>query len=113
VASGTPYAIEHQWFGGLFSKAWPVDWTVYDCEFAVAVVAGCTYPIAGNFNADAVEDDGSCTFENLCGPGTVWSLDDAFCVPVPSACQEDLTGDGIVGIEDILTMLSAYGTFCE
>jgi hypothetical protein len=113
VSSGAPSSIESQWFGGLFTKQWAVDWTVYDCDFAPPVVTGCTYEIAGNFNADAVEDDGSCNFESLCGPGTIWSVLDAFCVPVPASCAEDLNGDGIVGIDDVLSILSAYGSFCD
>jgi hypothetical protein len=113
VLAGAPSSIESQWFGGLFAVQWAVDWTVYDCDFTPPVVTGCTYEIAGNFNADAVEDDGSCTFESLCGPGTVWSVLDAFCVPIPASCAEDINGDGIVGIDDVLSILSAYGSFCD
>ena len=33
----------------------------------------------------------------------------AFAVPLRVAAQADLTGDGEVGVEDLLTVLAAFG----
>lgn len=47
-----------------------------------------------------------------CGPGTYWSLDQQLCLPI-SECQEDLDSDGMIGIGDILILLSGYAETCE
>ena len=41
--------------------------------------------------------------------------ENTFCEPYsnPLACQGDFNGDGMVGIEDLLTFLLIYGTSCE
>ena len=50
---------------------------------------------------------------DFCGPGTVWDPIQALCVGVDSAtCTEDLDGDGLVGVTDVLTLLSAFGSIC-
>lgn len=56
--------------------------------------AGCTYPGADNFNAAAQWDDGSCSFS--AGP-----LD----------CP-DVDSDGMVGVTDVLLLLSSFGDAC-
>ena len=58
--------------------------------------AGCTYLNAQNYDASAVTDDGTCFFELT-----------------NNECIGDLSGDGFVGIDDILTMLSLYDTYCD
>ncbi len=57
--------------------------------------SGCLYSDASNYNALAVWDDGSCIF-TLSG----------------YACP-DLDGDGIVGVSDVLAMLSQFGNTCN
>lgn len=56
---------------------------------------GCTQPQATNFDPSAHFDDGSCQFNSV------------------SACPEDLTGDGVVGVSDVLTLLTFFGTYCN
>ncbi len=56
---------------------------------------GCTLPQADNYNPSAFFDDGTCTFGS----------DDA--------CPMDLDGDGIVGISDVLQLLTYFGSFCD
>lgn len=34
------------------------------------------------------------------------------CLP-EMICQEDLDHDGVIGINDLMDMLSAFGSFCE
>lgn len=53
---------------------------------------GCTYPNAVNFNPQAESDDGSCLFSE--------------------SCSGDLNMDGIVGVEDVILILSVYGSVC-
>lgn len=53
--------------------------------------AGCTYPLAPNYNASATMDDGSCAL----------------------ICQGDLNGDGVVQINDLLDFLTRYGASCD
>ena len=54
---------------------------------------GCTYAEAANFDADAIQDDGSCAFDISC-PG-------------------DVNVDGIVSATDILGVLAAFGSTCD
>lgn len=57
--------------------------------------SGCTYPEGSNFSAEAVWDDGTCTFD----------LSTSDC--------PDNNGDGLVGVNDVLILLSAFGDVCE
>ena len=63
------------------------------CE--VAPLAGCTYPDAMNFFAQATVEDGSCEFQ------------------LGSNCPADLNGDGLIGTNDLLAFLAEFGTSCE
>lgn len=56
-------------------------------------VLGCIYPNASNYNPNATQDDGSCIF--------------------PSTCPEDLNLDGVVGVQDLLQLIGAYGNTCD
>ncbi|MGB1480507.1 MAG: hypothetical protein ACPG66_03930, partial [Flavobacteriales bacterium] len=56
----------------------------------VAENTGCTYPTALNYSPNASMDDGTCEF----------------------TCAEDINGDGDVQLNDLLDLLSAYGTSC-
>lgn len=54
---------------------------------------GCTYQMATNYNPSATQDDGSCIF--------------------PSTCPEDINLDGVVGVQDLLQLIGAYGNTCD
>ena len=43
-------------------------------------------------------------------PGSVWGQTGD---PLPSPCRSDLDGDGVVGMADMLMMLSDFGAECE
>jgi hypothetical protein len=58
-------------------------------------VLGCMYANADNYNALAVDDDGSCVFPNT------------------STCLGDLDGDNTAGTSDLLLLLSGFGDVCE
>lgn len=57
-------------------------------------IAGCTYPAASNFDVDAIWDNGGCSF------------------PAASNDCPDSDGDGMVGVNDVLILLSAFGNTC-
>ena len=57
-------------------------------------VPGCTYLDAENYDALATMDNGS-------------------CILGASSCAEDVDGDGLVGVSDILAVLSKFGQPCE
>ncbi|MDA0904522.1 MAG: hypothetical protein O3B70_09320 [Bacteroidetes bacterium] len=66
-------------------------------------VFGCTYPTADNFDPSATADDGSCVLTAAPDDGeTIWAT-----------CEGDISGDGLVGVEDLLDLLLVYGTSCE
>jgi uncharacterized protein (TIGR02145 family) len=102
---------------------------------------GCTDTTACNFDAEAMSDDGSCipsgcmdseacNYNALaecegevcdytccpgpgcCGPGTVWDEALEYCVPTGASCPQDLDFDGVVGVNDLMELLSAFGTDC-
>jgi uncharacterized protein (TIGR02145 family) len=84
-------------------------------------VLGCTDSIACNFNEEANEDDGGCIYPLFgddcddggaaCGEGTIWDSSLQSCVGFDQ-CPSDLNDDGIVGINDLLSLLSDFGTMC-
>ena len=85
-------------------------------------VPGCTDSIACNFNAEANNEDGSCVYPLFgedcetggaaCGEGTIWDANIQACI-VSDFCQEDLDGDGAIGVTDLMQLLSLFGTDCE
>jgi len=104
-------------------------------------VPGCTDSIACNFNEEATSDDGSCipsgcmeaeacNYNALaecegeacdytccpgpgcCSAGMYWDYDLEQCLNYET-CQEDLDGDGVIGINDLMELLSSFGTMCE
>jgi hypothetical protein len=112
TAVDEPLVFVVEWFGGLFSVERVLDWSAYECS-EPGFIVGCTYPIASNFNPEASIDNGSCAFDNLCAAGTTWSASLSQCLPNAESCAEDVNGDGLIGVADILNILAAYGLVCE
>jgi uncharacterized protein (TIGR02145 family) len=80
--------------------------------------SGCLDPSACNYFAEAEFDDGNCDYSCCPGPGcclegTTWHADLGGCIPTDSFCPEDLDFDGIIGINDLMELLSSFGTMCE
>ena len=85
-------------------------------------ISGCTDSIACNFNADANIENDNCVYPLFgedcetggaaCGEGTIWDSSLQSCVGFDQ-CPSDLNDDGIVGINDLLSLLSDFGTMCE
>lgn len=105
-------------------------------------IPGCTYANACNYNPAATDDNGSCVFAapgEPCPEGCTSDTDgDGICdadeVPgcqqedalnfnpiatdpdaclYPSACPPDIDEDGLVGVSDILSLLTAFGFTCD
>ena len=107
AAIGQPTEVVWTWMNGLFAVTRHVDWALLETSGA-----GCTMAVADNYDPEATQDDGSCTFNALCGAGTVWSPALQQCVIESAICAEDLNGNGLVDIEDMLMLLGVFGTPC-
>ena len=104
------------------------------------MVTGCVNPEACNYAEDALCDDGSCITSGCmetdacnykvlaecegeecdysccpgpgcCGEGMFWDYELEQC-QIFETCQEDLDGDGVIGINDLMELLSSFGTMC-
>ena len=106
VAEGEPTFYEAFWFGGLYHLEGTVEWSLY------GGAVGCTNPMADNYQSEAEEDDGSCTYNGLCGPGTFWSVADQQCVAETAPCSPDINANGFVDVADILLLLGVFGQAC-
>ena len=49
--------------------------------------------------------------EISCGPGTYWDDLESLCLPIET-CEDDLDGDGVIGVNDLMQLLSSFGTDC-
>jgi hypothetical protein len=69
-------------------------------------IPGCTYAEACNFSPEATTDDGTCIFAE--------PLFDCNGDPLTaSTCDEDVDGDGMVGVNDLLLLLAQFGDACS
>jgi hypothetical protein len=51
--------------------------------------------------------------QGACGPWTVWDAGAGQCVGAATpACASDLSGNGSIGIEDLLILLSEFAMMC-
>lgn len=48
---------------------------------------------------------------SLCADGTFWNEELQQCFPIES-CPQDINGDGAIGIDDLMELLSVYATEC-
>lgn len=108
--------------------------TLLDRELPPLCNPGCTYPQACNYNPESNFDDGSCDYcfcgegtqwvdslqacmiteealMQACGEGTYWDDLAQACLTIET-CQEDLDGDGVIGVNDLLELLSSFGSEC-
>ena len=89
----------------------------------------CVFPVYGNncdsgafICADGTVWDTTCqccvpdissppNFE-VCGAGTYWDETSGLCLP-EIICEEDLNNDGVIGVNDLMHLLSQFGTDCN
>ena len=76
------------------------------------LIYGCMDSSACNYDSMATSP-GSCEHGCLnCGLGTVWDEQLEQCVVIES-CQEDLDYDGVIGVNDLMSLLASFGTDCS
>ncbi len=73
---------------------------------------GCTDEEAINYQPLAINDDGSCVYNNCadaCGPGLHWDGNLQLCI---ISCPADLNQDGVINSADLSIFLGSFGTTC-
>lgn len=114
--------------------------TTFNQHILATFYAGCTYNDASNYDADALVDDGSCSYEgctdmSAANYNPVADQDNGSCVIVgcmdpdgldynadanypggcdyPDPCPGDLDDNGQVNVNDLLEFFQYYGTSCD
>jgi len=85
--------------------------------FTQVTLPGCMDSEACNYNALAECEGEACDYTCCPGPGCCsvgmfWDYELEQCMNYET-CQEDLDGDGVIGINDLMELLSSFGTMCE
>ena len=86
----------------------------------IALINGCTYPSATNFNVAATHENGDCYWTGCMDPLAINyhplnTAADESCVYTmnpPGECPADLNSDGVTGSADLLMFLTDFGTTC-
>ncbi|MBI1265937.1 MAG: family 16 glycosylhydrolase [Cryomorphaceae bacterium] len=92
-----------------------------ECFGSCGLCVGCNDPLQANFNPFAIGDQAmcsgpmvlGCTYDSASNYNPNATTDDGQCVWEANACPEDISGDGVVNAQDLLTFLSAFGTYCD
>ena len=87
----------------------------------IALINGCTYPSATNFNGAATHENGACFWTGCMDPEAINyhplnTAADESCVYTmnpPEGCPADLNNDGQTGSADLLMFLTDFGTSCS
>ena len=87
----------------------------------IALINGCTYPSASNFNVAATHENGSCFWTGCMDPEAINyhplnTTADESCIYTmnpPGECPADLNSDGLTGSADLLMLLTDFGTPCQ
>ncbi len=88
----------------------------------IALINGCTYPSASNFEAAATHESGSCIWAGCMDPEAAINYHplnttaDESCIYTmnpPGECPADLNSDGLTGSADLLMLLTDFGTPCQ
>ena len=105
---------------------WPPNSWSYGSDFIILddcydIVYGCTDSLAPNYDVDATINDGSCEFvscacpEDVNGDG-VLSVPDILVLLADfsclSECSADINGDDATNVQDLLLLLAVFGTSC-
>ncbi|MDA0752901.1 MAG: FISUMP domain-containing protein, partial [Verrucomicrobia bacterium] len=100
---------------GLFDRALTEE-EILALYNAPAPAPGCTDPAACNYNALAECEGELCDYTccpgpGCCGEGMYWDFEASQCAIIET-CQDDLDGDGVIGVNDLMQLLSSFGTDC-
>ena len=82
-------------------------------------VPGCTDASAGNYDAFATDDDGSCwvsgcTYPDAQNYDDAAFFDDGSCLlGQVNSCPTDINGDGVTSVPDLLELLGQFSEICE
>ena len=99
----------------------PSDLCTVDCIFPVFGAVDCEHgaetcgegTIWNSETQTCVPEPVNPTASEIsCGPGTYWDDLESLCLPIET-CNDDLDGDGVIGINDLMQLLSSFGTMCE
>jgi uncharacterized protein (TIGR02145 family) len=83
---------------------------VLNCEVGEAFCAEGTNWNSATQSCDPLPCEAS-SDPAACGPGTYWDELDSLCLPIET-CTEDLDGDGVIGVNDLMQLLSSFGSDC-
>ncbi|MDA8772136.1 hypothetical protein N9M80_03575, partial [Flavobacteriales bacterium] len=80
---------------------------------AAKIVQGdfCLFTDTITIQLDCSPSNDPSSTESVCGPGTYWDELESLCLPIET-CQDDLDGDGVIGVNDLMQLLSSFGTDC-
>ncbi len=85
-------------------------------DTCIAFAYGCIDSTAFNYDPLANTDDGTCITDcvgsECCVSGTQWDLNTLTCI-YEDLCPADIAKDGFVAVDDLLELLSAYGSSCD
>jgi subtilisin-like proprotein convertase family protein len=78
---------------------------------------GCTYADAVNYNPTASKDDGSCIYGGCTDVeafnfNPIAQQDDGSCI-YDNQCAADVNQDGVVGVADIIGIMTYFGNTCN
>ena len=87
------------------------------CPGEFVEVLGCTDSSACNYDSAANTNDGSCDFTSCagcmdataCNYDATSTIDDGTCEFTSCDCPEDVNGDGVISVADILVLLGEFG----
>jgi hypothetical protein len=87
------------------------------CPGEFVEVLGCTDSAACNYDSAANTNDGSCDFTSCagcmdataCNYDATSTIDDGTCDFTSCDCPEDVNGDGVISVADILVLLGEFG----
>jgi len=89
------------------------------CEYTSC--SGCVDPMACNYDPSALIDDGTCEMQSCagcmddtaCNYDAEATMDDGSCEFESCDCPEDVNGDGVISVADILVLLGEFGCTSE
>ena len=92
----------------------PIDGGSLPCfqiDSGLNVSLDCNYEVQDDSSCSGVIST-TCVASECCISGTQWDLNTMTCV-YEDACSADIAKDGFVAVDDLLELLSAFGSSCD